>query len=464
MRKLIDGARGPITVSPPIIAAEYTPIAQHSPFFHPTESPIHSVPPHINPASSIEELLRAYGVQPNPIKNTIPPPPAHAIFPPEYNTISRIHVRSRPGSSRPFSRSSNRPFNPRHASSVVSSRPSTRSDASSDVLGLVPLYEETGEIPSPWIRRPRMRSREERPSTVGSIVPKLRSRNGLVEVVSCGTQTGPLPTVTSFPPNASIQNESSKLDINDSQNNPSVMEKSSSRRRRRKRNHRLPGNTSTSTSSHTNVNQDSLTPKPKGRRKHREQSVQTIVEEEEVTSVALGHEYQRPRSNDRYSRPSLIDIENVTEPIQEYYRSQGVDITPKPISHILIAIPNAKDSETTNQPGPRSTASDHITVSHANSVERHPSIRGNPCPHPESRGRSSSCRSAASNSVPRNSRPTQILSMESTSQHSSGPIQIVSSNKSDRQPLRREDVKHRYKEVHPNISPYHGSCSKNAND
>ena len=461
-RKLrIDGAQGSIIVSPPIIA-EYTPIAQHSPFF--TESQIHSVPPNINPASSIEELLRAYGVQPGPIKHTIPPPPAHAIFPPEYKTISRIHVRSRPGSARPFSRSSNRPFNPRHTPSVVSSRPSTRSDASSDVLGLVPLYEETGEIPSPWLRRPRMRGREERPSTAGSMAPKLRSRNGLVEVVSCATQTSPLPTVTSFPPNASIQNNSSELEISHSQNDPPVVEKCHSRPRRRKRNRSLPGDRSTSTSSHTNINQDIVTPKPRRRRKRREQSIQTIVEGEEVRSIALGHDHQKPRSNDRYSRASLIDIENVTEAMEEYYRSQGVAITPRPMSYISVVIPNEKDSEAINQPHSRSIASDDITLSPENSVERHPSIRDDSRPLPESRGRSKSCSSTTSKSAPGNSRPTQILSMESPSQVSSERIQVVSFNKSDRQPLRREDARQRYKEVNPNTSPYNGSCTKNAND
>ena len=308
-----------------------------------------------------------------------------------------------------------------------------------------------------------MRGREERPSTAGSMVPKLRSRSGLVEVVSCATQTSPLPTVTSFPPNVLIQNKSSELEINDSQNNSSVVEKCPSRPRRRKRNRGLRGNRPASIESQPNTSQDIPTSKPRRRRKRQEQSIPTIVEEEEVTSIASGHDHEKPLSNDRCSPASLFDIENVADAMEEYYRSQGLKITPRPISDISIFIPNAKDSETTNQPRSRSIASDDIIVSHANSVGQYPSIRGNPG-HMESLGRSTSCGSAASKSLQGNPRATQILSMESTSRLSSKPIQVDSSSKSDPQPLHGEDVHHRYKEVHTNASPYNSSCSKNAND
>src|ERR1700738_5267355 len=112
----------------------------------------------INPASSIEELLRAYGAHETPRSPRFPPPPARARFPPKKPPLGRIHIRHRPGSSRQFSRPvSRRPpssngSRPRtrsesRPSTASQSRPTTRSDASSDVLGLTPLYELTGEMP-----------------------------------------------------------------------------------------------------------------------------------------------------------------------------------------------------------------------------------------------------------------------------------------------------------------------------
>ena len=176
----------------------------------------HALPTTITPANSIEEILDAYGVQrPSPLSThnfQIPPPPARAIFPPESKYFSRIHTRTRPGSTRPYSRSSNRPFNSSRPSSShsrylrvpsVTSRPSTgysgpsrpstaRSDTSSDILGLTPLYEETGEMPSPLLRRRRNGVVEgKRPETAVSNVPKVRKRVEVAVVVTRGTQTSP---------------------------------------------------------------------------------------------------------------------------------------------------------------------------------------------------------------------------------------------------------------------------------
>ena len=165
--------------------------------------PIDTPPPGINPASSIDELLRAYLVRLGPFREYIPPPCARAIFPPNYNvrlSSNRVYTRPRPGSARPFSRASNRPFaRVSHARGISRGRSMSScaetmgSDSSSDVLGLTPLYERTGEMPSPFLRRPRARKGDSRPGTAESTVPRLRTREKVVQVVSVGIQTSPPP-------------------------------------------------------------------------------------------------------------------------------------------------------------------------------------------------------------------------------------------------------------------------------
>jgi hypothetical protein len=167
------------------------------------------LPPTLNPAASIDDLLRHYGVQPSPVRTRIPPPPARAIFPYEYRTnhLNRVHICHRPHPSCPFSRSSTRSISHDHmrfnSSVSVASHHSTRSDTYSDVLGLTPLYEETGEVPSPLLRRPWgwYTPLGNRPDTAGSNVPRLRRQEGVAEVVSCSTQTNPPPSPTSMVPN-----------------------------------------------------------------------------------------------------------------------------------------------------------------------------------------------------------------------------------------------------------------------
>ena len=211
---ILVGLIHPVVVPSPILFTipEIPQTSQVSPFFSnipETPTPVEVLPPTLNPASSIDDLLRHYGVQAAPVRTGIPPPPARAIFPSEYriNNRNRVHIRHRPRPSLSFSHSSARTPSRGHTrfnSSVsVASGPSTRSDASSDVLGLTPLYEETGEIPSPLLRRPRgwYTPLDSRPDTVGSNVPHLRRREGVVEVVSCSTQTNPPPSPASIVPN-----------------------------------------------------------------------------------------------------------------------------------------------------------------------------------------------------------------------------------------------------------------------
>lgn len=216
-----------------------------------TPVPVDVIPPTLNPAASIEELLRHYGVQPGPIRIRIPPPPARAIFPPEKvkpQNFNRVHVRHRPGSSRQFSRSSTRTLPRGHAhlnsTNSLGSQQSTRSDTSSDVLGLTPLYEETGEIPSPFLRRPRgwYTPLSNRPDTAGSNVPRLRRREGIAEVVSCSTQTSPPPSPVGFMPDlqgrGSLDLNRTHTDIRESEIGEiesGVVRKRSRRRRKRSR-------------------------------------------------------------------------------------------------------------------------------------------------------------------------------------------------------------------------------------
>ena len=73
------------------------------------------------------------------------------------------------------------------------SRPSTRSNAESDVLGRTSLHLQLPRV-SPLSRR----GESERPETARSTTPRMRARNPMVEVVSCATQTTPPASVATF--------------------------------------------------------------------------------------------------------------------------------------------------------------------------------------------------------------------------------------------------------------------------
>ena len=123
--------------------------------------PCHAFP-FLTPATSIHDILNSYISLHPPQKRTLPPPPARAIL---LYQPTRIHTHSRPRSrssrssfDRPPSSSSYAPSFLRPSSRrSVRSRMTILSDVSSDVLGLTPIYEETGEMPSPLLRRPRIR-------------------------------------------------------------------------------------------------------------------------------------------------------------------------------------------------------------------------------------------------------------------------------------------------------------------
>ena len=320
MRLIIDGRRRQhIIISPPLIAAEYSPTPQFSPFFTTSvdsTSPIDAVTPIVNPASSIEELLQAYGVKPGPVRCRIPPPPARAIFPQDYHVITRIHVRSRPGSSRPFSRASNRLFNPRQSPSISSSR---RSNASSGILGLAILNEE---LPSPFIR---IQNSSTRPGTAGSTAPKLRSRQAFVEVVSCATQTSPPPTpnVSSTPDERIVTQGPSPVVV---ERAPTRPRKRGKRSRAKANNVNIPGSGEQQTTDNNGGNPQ----RARRRRKRRDQSIQCNAEAQtsnmikEKRSVS-NHQNDRIAERDSISSEqiSVTDIGNVSEAMEEYYRSQG---------------------------------------------------------------------------------------------------------------------------------------------
>lgn len=124
--------------------------------------------PFLTPAYSIHEILYTYLSQ-HPIpatKRVIPPAPARAVY---VHQSTRVYTRHRPGSSHIRSSSqitaSSRPYIPsflrppsRNVSVRCVSGVTWDSDGSSDVLGLTPIYEATGEMPSSLQRRPRIRS------------------------------------------------------------------------------------------------------------------------------------------------------------------------------------------------------------------------------------------------------------------------------------------------------------------
>ena len=343
-------------ISPPIIVPEQPGSPQLSPFFtysSEPRTPINTPPPNVNPASSIEELLRAYGVAPGPrpFQHRMPPPPARAIFPPGYTTLNRVHVRSRPGSSRPFSRAgpSSRPATQHiRVPSVLSSnpsRPSTRSDAASDVLGRPSLYLEVRRA-SPL----RSRGENERPETAGSIVPRLRSRKPMAEVISCSTQTSPPPTATTFGKDAKSSGSAVPKQATGSEN-VEVAPSRTRRRKKRSRGTRRNTNRLTPTSITTEIvlEEDSL--KARRQENWRDLGAQNVSRREAPANAeqmvhSSSHsasfndrsqesgssQVRRVRSmhaNTGVSHPSwastrtnMTEIETVSEAMEQYYRSQ----------------------------------------------------------------------------------------------------------------------------------------------
>lgn len=333
-------------MSHPLLATDPL-ITQGTPFFsHHAEStpPIDSRFPAVNPASSIKELLRAYGVTPRPVKYSIPPPPARAIFPASYRNLSRVHVHQRPRSSRSFSRASSRPFThafPRSSrlilpvpSVVVSRRPPTRSDTSSDVLGLSPLCEETAGIQGTPVRIPgsEWSNTDERPTTATSTVPRIRSRNPVAEVVSCATQTSPQPTVTTFSPTVYPTRPSSNTETC---KNAQRSVGGPSQSYRGKTPHAMENsiNPQESSAQQCDNNHDEYkASKPRRRRRRRARKSHVAVEESvgltETDGVYPRFNYPAPRQSQISEvsvQPNIADIESVSLAMEKYYRSQGIN-------------------------------------------------------------------------------------------------------------------------------------------
>jgi hypothetical protein len=152
-------------------------------------------------------------------------------------------------------------------------------------LGLTPLYEETGEIPSPLLRRPRgwYTPVDGRPGTVGSDVPQLRRREGVVEVVSCSTQTNPLPSAASIVPNLQWTNSVRPITTTTGMRESDVGEVDHlvrrSSRRRGKRSH---GRGTNSTNAVRNEDAGILGAQPR-RRRRCEKTTQSIDQRTEAT-------------------------------------------------------------------------------------------------------------------------------------------------------------------------------------
>lgn len=343
-------------ISSPVIVPGQPESPQLSPFFAYASqpgTPIDTPCPNVNPASSIEELLQAYGISPGHrlSQRRIPPPPARAIFPPGYTTVNRVHVRSRPGASRPFSRAgpSSRPVTQHmRVPSVLSSNPSrppTRSDATSDVLGRTSLYLEVQRA-SPL----RPQSENKRPETAKSTVPRLRSRNLMAEVVSCSTQTSPPPTVTTFDKEA----ESAGASVPKQATGFEDIEAAPSRaRRRRKRSHGTRRSTSrltpTLVATEIVVEEDSLkTTRQEGCRDQGTQNVNhregpaisehrvhssshsdIFNERSEGSGSSQGRRTRSTHANTGVSYISrastgtnMMDIDNISEAMEQHYRAQ----------------------------------------------------------------------------------------------------------------------------------------------
>lgn len=314
---------------------------------------IDELPSGVNPSSSIEDILRAYLVRLGPFREHLPPPGARAIFPSNYNTVNRIYIRQRPGSARPFSRASNRPF-PRmsHNRYMSTSRSSTRSDASSDVLGLTPIYERTGEMRSPFLRRPRggqvyVRP-DTRPDTASSSVPKLRTREQVVEVVSVATQTSPPSTPIATMPTSPepkrrghrrgasrLAQARDSLHLSKSSDiGPGVGRKPqvASEYTEDQQPHRQ-GNDGNY--SYTDAARKVSFSTREERISRREEAVRNILERTSALSGNPVSDYENHRPAQTLSpsvRSSVNDMGDVSDAMQQYYRSQGRNVnTPPPV-------------------------------------------------------------------------------------------------------------------------------------
>lgn len=261
------------------------------------------------------------GLAPRPFQCNMPPPPARPIFPPEYPVFNRVHVRSRPGSARPFTRSGPLPLpETQHmrVPSVLSSnpsRPSTRSDAVSDVLGPNSMYLEVRRA-SPM----RLRAENGRPTTVESTVPRRRSRMQTVEVVSCGTQTTPPPTTTTFGREAKSAASVERGRSIDSEDSEAVASRSRWRKKRT-RGGKRSGNRLTPASVKTEIIvEDDIS--NGWHRSHRDQSTQSIdIQANPPTAFSTSAStYNNPLSRELISaerQPTKSSYNN-----EQYYYAQ----------------------------------------------------------------------------------------------------------------------------------------------
>lgn len=305
-------------------------------FFHPSGSVRDGTPLKINALTSVDELLYPYRVNPSQVALLIPPAPALAIFPSRYanGTVSRVHVRSRP-----FSRI----YKQRSRLSVFQSCPSipvrpvadprlsTCSDVSSGVLGLVPLYEESGIGSLPLLQRPTI-SLSRTPDTIASNLPKSRKGKRMAEVISRVVQASPLQTPIS----------KSRLigrDLLATTNDPSgeeaghnleVIEKGKSWMRKSGHVSRGSGNpTPIQPEDSVEIVAARNLQRRRRRRRRRKQSKRKPYEE----IISYSPEEQRSNSCDRVQTrqsdqvPSgsnnIADIKNVGVAMDEYYRSKG---------------------------------------------------------------------------------------------------------------------------------------------
>jgi hypothetical protein len=353
---------------PPVISTS-APVSPQTPWPSPVlsypqrgaESGVDILPPSIHPAASIEDLLRAYGVKPGPVMQTIPPPPAFAIFPPGYRTYGRVHTRSRPGSSRPFSRASSRAFPtqsavPRYNSSlrVTSIAQSRRSDISSNILGFAAGRNTMGDFARGSASMLLGQSHLQRPETAVSSVPKLKNLEPMVEVVSCGTQTSPTSSVFT-PSTLSTVNVGTERTSRRRLSETSLQQiittaeegiaaiavPSVSRRRTRRK--RKSGNIVGEGSKSSHLPVESYITNGKncsmggGRSRSQLLGIGTIMEEVayldtipeyDTSRLTLSTSHNCGRMSEVPPEASITDIKNVSQAMEDYYRSKGMEFAP----------------------------------------------------------------------------------------------------------------------------------------
>jgi len=314
-----------LKISNPILISD---LSELSPFFAASRSPVQSVPPQLNPAASIDELLRAYGVQHSQASSYTPPVPACPIFPPGYKGgTSRVHVRSRPRSARPVSRGSSK-------STPAASRPLSRSSsneaaesvrqapahismdpgACNEVVGLSALHEET-EPPLMCLSTQISWSRP--PSISDPTVPEVRTRTAIVQVVSQGTQTDAPPS----PPKMRTRATNTSVDL--SVNTPNPVESSNPRPRnaRKSRNRERPSATPSEASP----------PRSSKSRGDEPPTSHFDVVSPKISFNTPDYSARSPRWDGHEIAPdddhlSLHQVETITESMDQYYLARQRDI------------------------------------------------------------------------------------------------------------------------------------------